>query len=62
MDLYSLTNFIPISTNRFTQKCNCFESISDIFLFLKEVKATSKILIVDYIMNIYLLSKNFRLI
>ena len=31
MDLYSLTSCIPISINRFTQKCDCFQNHSDIF-------------------------------
>ena len=31
MDLYFLISCIPISTNRFTQKCDCFQNYSDIF-------------------------------
>ena len=32
MDLYSLTSCIPISINRFTQKCDCFQNHSDILV------------------------------
>ena len=28
MNLYSLIGYIPKSTNRFTQKCDCFQSYS----------------------------------
>ena len=29
--VYSLINCVPISTNRFTQKCDCFQNHSDFF-------------------------------
>ena len=35
MDFYSLIRCIPMSTNRFTQWCDCFQSQSENFLFLK---------------------------
>ena len=36
MNLYSLISCIPISTNRFTQKCDCFQNQnhSDYFFYL----------------------------
>ena len=31
MDFYSLISCKPLSTSRFTQKCDCFQSHSEIF-------------------------------
>ena len=57
MDLYSLISCIPISTNHFAQKCDCFQNHSEIFLFpnhiMKKVKTSGEILIVDSIMSIF---------
>ena len=58
MDLYSLIRCIQITTNRFTHKCACFQSHSDIFLSLqhimKYVKTNGKMLIVDRIKKNFL--------
>ena len=49
MDLYSLISCIPMSTNRFTQKWDCFQSQSDNYFFLKlimkSVKTSGKMLL-----------------
>ena len=37
MDLYSLVNCIPLSTNRFAQKCDCFQSQSDNFFYFLSI-------------------------
>ena len=42
MDLYCLINCIPKSTNRFTQKCDCFQNNFEIFLFLKHYYEVGK--------------------
>ena len=38
IDLQSLIRSIPVKTNRFTQKCDCFQNHKDIFLFLKPIQ------------------------
>ena len=51
MNLYSLISWMTLSTYRFTQECDCFQSYGDFFLFLKHimnyVKTSGKIFIVD---------------
>ena len=42
MDLYSLISCIPKSTNRFTQKCDCFQNNSDIFFILYAYEEAGK--------------------
>ena len=37
LDLYYLTSCMPTSTNRFTQKCHCFQSDSDNFFYLLSI-------------------------
>ena len=63
MDFYSLIICIPVNTNCFTQKCDCFQNYSDIFLFLKHImkliKTSGKMLIVDRVMTMFLLCKIF---
>ena len=64
VDLYTLISWIPMSTNRFTWKCDCFQSYSgNFFLFLKhimqQVKTSGEMWILDSIMSIFLWSKFF---
>ena len=63
MDLYSLIRSIPIITNCFTQKCDCFQNRSEIFLFLKyivkQVKTSPKMLTVNRIFMKQIFSGNF---
>ena len=37
MDLHSLINCIPLSSNYFTQKCDCYLSLVRFFLFLQHI-------------------------
>ena len=63
MDLHSMIRCIPISTNRFTQKCDCVQNHKNIFLFLKHImkqaRMSGRMLIFDQIMSIFYEAKFF---
>ena len=67
-DLYYLISYLPISTNHFPQKRDCFQIHSDYFFFLflqnivKWVKTSDKMVIVDRTMTCALMCTCLKLV